>query len=129
MKIPSLLLSLILSAGSITASIAAPIAVSSVQKDSDGVTFKMQPGTLKLRVFSPRVVEVIYALGDSLPQTKSLSVIGQPKLTNWKPGMLKQHTFHIVWVSPGKGVGVSSTTAPDAVVSYDGTALDMPAKN
>ena len=60
MKIPSLLLLLILSAGLITSSIAARIAVSSVQKDSDGVTFKMQPGTLKLRVFSPRVVEVVY---------------------------------------------------------------------
>jgi alpha-D-xyloside xylohydrolase len=45
------------------------------------------------------------------------------------PGMLKQHTFHIVWVSPGNGVGVSSTATADAVVSYDGTALNVRAKN
>jgi alpha-D-xyloside xylohydrolase len=90
MKAPSLLVSLILSANLLTASTAAPIAVSSVQKDSDGVTFKMQPGTLKLRVFSPRVVEVIYAPGDSLPQTKSLSVIGRPTRTSWKLAETKE---------------------------------------
>jgi alpha-D-xyloside xylohydrolase len=90
MKTPSLLVSLILSANLLTASTAAPIAVSSVQKDSDGVTFKMQPGTLKLRVFSPRVVEVVYAPGDWLPQTKSLSVINQPTHTSWKLAETKE---------------------------------------
>jgi alpha-D-xyloside xylohydrolase len=59
-------------------------AVSAVQKDSDGVTLKLDPGTLKLRVFSPRVVEVVYVPGDVLPTSKSLSVIAPPSDTNWK---------------------------------------------
>jgi hypothetical protein len=43
--------------------------------------------------------------------------------------MLKQRTFRIVWVSPGNGVGVSSATTADAVVSYNGTASNVRAKN
>ncbi|HVM62488.1 MAG TPA: TIM-barrel domain-containing protein [Verrucomicrobiae bacterium] len=61
-----------------------PELVSAVRKDAAGVTLKLASGTLKLRVFSPRVVEVIYAPGDSLPQTKSLSVISQPVRTRWE---------------------------------------------
>jgi alpha-D-xyloside xylohydrolase len=63
---------------------AAPIAVLSVQKDADGITLKMKPGTLRLRVFSPRVVEVVYSRDDSLPQSKSLAVIRQPARSRWK---------------------------------------------
>jgi alpha-D-xyloside xylohydrolase len=64
---------------------AAPMPVASVQKDADGITLKLTPGRLKLRVFSPRVVEVVYAPGDSLPPAHSLAVIGQPAVrTSWK---------------------------------------------
>ena len=45
------------------------------------------------------------------------------------PGMLKQRTFRIVWVSPGNGAGIPSAATPDAEVSYNGTALDVRAKN
>jgi alpha-D-xyloside xylohydrolase len=84
MQIRPLFLSLIVSAGCLAISKAAPLAVSSVQKDADGVTLKLQPGTLKLRVFSPRVVEVVYAPGDALPTNESLSVINPPVQTKWK---------------------------------------------
>lgn len=84
MQTRSLFLSLILSAGCLAVSNAAPIAVLSVQKDSDGVTLKMQPGTLKLRVFSPCVVEVLYAPGGALPANASLSVINPPVRTKWR---------------------------------------------
>jgi alpha-D-xyloside xylohydrolase len=84
MKIYSCLLLLVCSVGLTAISTAAPKPVASVQKDSDGVTLKLKPGILKLRVFSPRVVEVVYVPGDLLPKTKSLSVIGKPMATAWK---------------------------------------------
>jgi len=84
MKTSTFILSLFVSSSLLSLAAAAPIAVSSVQKDADGVTLKLQPGTLKLRVFSPRVVEVIYAPGDVLPTNKSLSVINPPVRTKWK---------------------------------------------
>ena len=44
------------------------------------------------------------------------------------PGMMKQRTFRIVWVSPGHGAGVSSTTSADAEVKYSGKAVTIPFK-
>ena len=39
------------------------------------------------------------------------------------PGMLEKRTFHIVWVTPGHGTGLSSEAQPDRVVSYQGNAI------
>jgi len=39
------------------------------------------------------------------------------------PGMLKERTFNIVWVSENHGAGVSITEKPDAVVHYNGKAI------
>ena len=36
-------------------------------------------------------------------------------------GMTKEHTFRVVWVSSGHGVGVPSTSDPDVLVHYQGT--------
>lgn len=36
------------------------------------------------------------------------------------PGMLKERTFHIVWISEDHGAGVSPTDRPDVTVKYDG---------
>ena len=63
------------------------IPVVSLYKDSDGITLKMKPGVLKLQVFSPDVIRVVYAPGDSLPPNGSLAVIGQPGLG--KPGPVR----------------------------------------
>ncbi|HSY43079.1 MAG TPA: TIM-barrel domain-containing protein, partial [Candidatus Acidoferrum sp.] len=49
----------------------------------DSITLKTKAGLLELRVFSPRIIEVLHLPGDSLPQTKSLAVIGQPGNTHW----------------------------------------------
>ncbi len=43
------------------------------------------------------------------------------------PGMLKEHTFRIVWVAPGHGTGIASTDTPDSVVTYNGRALQLSA--
>ena len=40
-------------------------------------------------------------------------------------GMTKEHTFRVVWVSAGHGVGVPSTSDPDVLVHYRGTLLSI----
>jgi alpha-D-xyloside xylohydrolase len=39
------------------------------------------------------------------------------------PGMLKERTFHIVWVGPRHGIGAAEEKRPDATVSYIGKAI------
>jgi alpha-D-xyloside xylohydrolase len=41
------------------------------------------------------------------------------------PGMMKARTFNIVWVTENHGAGVSAVEKPDAVVHYDGRALEV----
>jgi len=41
------------------------------------------------------------------------------------PGMLKNRTFNIVWVSENHGAGVPLTEKPDAVVHYTGKAMKI----
>ena len=41
------------------------------------------------------------------------------------PGMLKERTFNIVWVSASHGAGVPSAEKPDAVVHYNGKAVKV----
>jgi alpha-D-xyloside xylohydrolase len=39
------------------------------------------------------------------------------------PGMLKERTFNIVWISKDHGAGIAVTEKPDAVVHYQGDAV------
>ena len=41
------------------------------------------------------------------------------------PGMLKERTFNVVWISDNHGAGISSTEKPDAVVHYHGAAVEI----
>jgi alpha-D-xyloside xylohydrolase len=41
------------------------------------------------------------------------------------PGMLKERTFHIVWVSANHGVGIAPTGQSDAVVQYKGDVVKV----
>lgn len=43
------------------------------------------------------------------------------------PGMLRQRTFRIVWVRPGKGVGPLHETTADVEVRYDGKSMEIKA--
>ena len=43
------------------------------------------------------------------------------------PGMLARRTFHIVWVGPGRGVGVAPSPAADRTVTYDGRVVTVKA--
>ncbi len=58
------------------------IPVVSVQSDADGVALQMNPGTMKLQVFSPRVIRVAYSPTNSIP-TNSLAVIASPTNSGW----------------------------------------------
>jgi alpha-D-xyloside xylohydrolase len=40
-------------------------------------------------------------------------------------GMTKEHTFRVMWVSSGHGVGEPSTSDPDVLVHYRGTPLSI----
>ena len=44
------------------------------------------------------------------------------------PGMPKEVTFHIVWISPGHGVGEAVEARPDRVVQYEGKAISVQAR-
>jgi len=44
------------------------------------------------------------------------------------PGMTKEHTFNIVFVSPSHGAGIPATEKPDAVVHYTGKAATVSGK-
>ena len=80
MKIFGLGFRAILTVISLLASIAgaAPIPVVAVHQDASGVTLKMQRGVLRLEVFSPRIIRVVYGQGETLPPTSSLAVIAKP---------------------------------------------------
>src|SRR4030095_2308819 len=60
------------------------ILVVSVRKDPDGITLKMNPGALKLQVFSSDIIRVWYAPGDTMPASTSLAVIGKPTQAAWR---------------------------------------------
>jgi alpha-D-xyloside xylohydrolase len=47
------------------------------------------------------------------------------KRTGEFPGMLKERTFNIVWVTKDHGAGVDITDKPDAVVHYTGNAVQV----
>jgi alpha-D-xyloside xylohydrolase len=63
---------------------AAPIAAANVKKDADGVTLQLNPGVLRLEVYSPRIIRVTYAAPDTLPELASLTVIAKPERAKWK---------------------------------------------
>ncbi len=58
------------------------VPVVSVQQDADGATLEMDPGMMKLQVFSPRVVRVAYSLTNAIP-TNSLAVIASSTNSGW----------------------------------------------
>jgi hypothetical protein len=63
---------------------AEPIAVAGVKKDSNGVTLQMNPGAMRLEVYSPRIIRVTYTAQDQLPRSASLAVIAKPERVKWK---------------------------------------------
>jgi alpha-D-xyloside xylohydrolase len=58
-------------------------------------------------------------------QTRGVLTIG-PRQGGFE-GMLRERTFHVVFVGPGEGVGIEPAATPDAIVRYGGDAMDVPA--
>jgi len=58
--------------------------VAGVKKDSNGVTLQMNPGVMRLEVYSPRIIRVTYTAQDQLPKSASLAVIAKPERVKWK---------------------------------------------
>ncbi len=84
MRIRSLFIFALFVGGFATASSAAPIAVSSVSRHADGIMLRMNPGVLRLRIFAPEVIQLTYSASDALPDSRSFSVIAEPRKTKWK---------------------------------------------
>jgi alpha-D-xyloside xylohydrolase len=57
---------------------AEPTPVAKVEKQADGVLFAMQPGVMRVRVWSDSVFRVTYAKTDQLPTLASLTIVGKP---------------------------------------------------
>ena len=47
------------------------------------MTFRLRPGVLKVQVWTPRVLRVLYGPGAALPVHHSLSVIAMPRPVPW----------------------------------------------
>jgi alpha-D-xyloside xylohydrolase len=58
--------------------------VMAANKERDGVTIKMEHGRLKLQVFSPGVIRVVYGNDEAIAKTKSFAVTGKPASAGWK---------------------------------------------
>ena len=58
-------------------------AVISVEKTTDGVQLGLPSGSIRLQVWSDRIIRVTRSSTGELPETKSLSVISQPFRTKW----------------------------------------------
>jgi alpha-D-xyloside xylohydrolase len=40
-------------------------------------------------------------------------------------GMLKEHTFRVVWVAPDHGIGIATTKDADVIVHYTGKMVKV----
>jgi alpha-D-xyloside xylohydrolase len=90
------------------------IPVTKVQKRSDGVALTMQSGTMRLQVWSDRVIRVTYAPTAELPVNKSLSVVGKPGKSKWK---LRENPEAVTLETPALRARVDLKTG--AVSFYD----------
>jgi alpha-D-xyloside xylohydrolase len=96
-----------------------PIPVVSIQQDADGATLQMNPGTMKLQVFSPRAIRVAYSATNSIP-TNSLAVIAQPTNSGWN---LTQTASEVRLTTSAVEVRVNRGTG--AVGFYDTNGLPV----
>jgi hypothetical protein len=98
----------------------------SFKKDADRVQLKVASGTLRLRVFSPHVIEVTFAPGATLPKIKSFAVNRPSQLARWticeSNNSLELQTSELT-----ARVDQTDDTA-DRIVNYDGsiTAVSHP---
>ena len=91
----------------------APIPVTSVQAESDGLTLTMNPGTLRLQVFDPKIVRVAYVKSGSIPSaTNGLAVTASSLSNGWN---WSQTSSNVVLNAGGTEVRVDKASG---VVSF-----------
>jgi alpha-D-xyloside xylohydrolase len=61
-----------------------PAEVRTVSTERDGVAIKMNGNQLKLQVFAPGAIRVVYGSDEAIAATKSFAVIGKPTSDGWK---------------------------------------------
>lgn len=59
-----------------------PLTILSWQTNTDGLSFATSTGAIRLQVFSPQIVRVLYTLSNSVP-SNSFAVIASPTNTGW----------------------------------------------
>jgi alpha-D-xyloside xylohydrolase len=58
--------------------------VKSMKKERDGITLKTEQGSLKLQVFAPDIIRVVYGSSEAISKAKSFTVTGKPASARWK---------------------------------------------
>ena len=71
-------------AWSLPQAIAPPASIVSWQKQADGVTFQLQSGVLRVQVWTPHSIRVLYGPGALAQTRRSLSVISSPQRVPWR---------------------------------------------
>lgn len=59
-------------------------ASSPIQRHADGVSVNVNGGVLRLQVFAPRIIRVVYLPTGTTPKSQSFSVISKPAKVSWK---------------------------------------------
>ena len=89
--------------------------VLSARNDPDGVTFRLNPGLLKLQVCAENIIRVVAADGDSLPTNRSFVVTA-----DWKRTRFQLETTPDAFVVRTRSLAVRVDKASGAVTFLDG---------
>lgn len=86
----------------------------SFKKDQHGIVLNVKTGTLRLQVWSERIVRVTYTTATTLPADNSLAVIAKPDETQWNAAELAGSIilttkFLRIEIDPGSAPSISRT--------------------
>ena len=114
----------------IAASLSAPGAVvpvgALIQKQDDGVLLMTPDGTLRLQVWSDKIIRVTFAPGEKLPEKKSFSVVAKPEKTKWN---LSETPDALVLETPSVRAQVDKKTGAVGFFDLKGKPILQEAEN
>ncbi len=99
---------------------ASAMAVLSWQKQTDGVIFRLQTGTLTVQVWTPSVIRILYGTGLTEPVHKSLSVISTPQHVAWHLGV---HPEYVIISTGSVQVQVNRATSAVQFLNEQGKPI------
>ena len=115
----------ILLAANVSTSAAADSAIK-VQKQGDGILLTTPSGTLRLQVWSDRIIRVTFAPGNKLPVIKSFSVIAKPAKTKWQ---FSETPDEVVLETPGVRARLDKQTGVVGFFDLTGKPILQEAEN